>query len=211
MIEITDKSLLYFADPMCSWCWGFSPVIHKVRDNFADLEIQMFMGGLNPGATKALDEASMQEIRQHWQHVQKATGQVVNFEFFQRKGFIYDTEPASRAVVACFRQDNAKALDFLSYLQQSFYQFNRDITSAAELVQLANEFGLDDTEFSRLSQDPETSRITQLNFAYARHLKVGGFPTLIGQTSNAHTVITQGYQEYPQIVQNLNAWLGQSA
>ena len=23
---MADKRLLYFADPMCSWCYGFSPV-----------------------------------------------------------------------------------------------------------------------------------------------------------------------------------------
>ena len=21
---------IYFADPMCSWCWGFAPVIEKI-------------------------------------------------------------------------------------------------------------------------------------------------------------------------------------
>ncbi len=28
--------MLYFADPMCSWCWGFSPVIDRVESEFGD-------------------------------------------------------------------------------------------------------------------------------------------------------------------------------
>jgi putative protein-disulfide isomerase len=205
-----EKSLIYFADPMCSWCWGFSPIIQQVRDTFEDLPIQMFMGGLSPGNTQIMDEAAKQEIKQHWEHVQQASAQPFDFDFFQRTDFIYDTEPASRAVIACFRMDNSKALAFLKHLQQSFYQFNLDITSSEQLLELAQTFGLEKEEFKRLLDDPETSRITQLSFDYARHLKVTGFPTLIGQTPVAHTVLTRGYQPFTQIEENIRRWLNHS-
>lgn len=205
-----DKSLIYFADPMCSWCWGFSPVIQQVRDTYKDLPIQMFMGGLSPGNTQIMDDAAKSEIKAHWEHVQQASGQPFDFDFFQRTDFIYNTEPASRAVIACFRIDTSKALAFLKHLQQSFYQFNRDITSTEQLVKLAQTFGLDIEKFKRLLDDPETSRITQLSFDYAHHLKVSGFPTLIGQTPGAHTVLTRGYQPYPQIEENIRRWLNHS-
>ena len=26
------KTLYYVADPMCSWCWGFQPVLEKVKE-----------------------------------------------------------------------------------------------------------------------------------------------------------------------------------
>ena len=202
-----ETSLIYFADPMCSWCWGFAPVIQQVRDTFSDLPIQMFMGGLSPGNTQIMDDAAKQEIKQHWQHVNEASGQPFDYDFFQRTDFIYDTEPASRAVIACFRQDSSKALAFLKHLQQAFYQLNQDITSSSQLVELAKDFGLDDAQFKRLLDDPETSRITQLSFDYARHLQVSGFPTLIGQTPVAHNVLTRGYQPYPQIEENIKRWL----
>lgn len=210
MDKTDEKSLIYFADPMCSWCWGFAPVIQQVKDTFTDLPIQMFMGGLSPGNTRIMDEASKQEIRQHWQHVQQATGQPFDFEFFQRDDFIYDTEPASRAVIACFRLDSSKALSFLKTLQQAFYQFNQNITSSIQLVELAKEFGLNENDFKRMLNDPETSRITQLSFDYTRYLKISGFPALIGQTPVAHTVLTRGFQPYPQIEENINRWLDHS-
>jgi putative protein-disulfide isomerase len=202
-----EKSLIYFADPMCSWCWGFAPVIQQVRETFSDLPIQMLMGGLSPGNTQIMDDAAKQEIKKHWQHVNEASGQPFDYDFFQRTDFIYDTEPASRAVIACFRLDSSKALAFLKHLQQAFYKLNQDITSSSQLIELAKEFGLDKAEFKRLLDDPETSRITQLSFDYARHLQVSGFPTLIGQTPVAHTVLTRGYQPYPQIEENIKRWL----
>ena len=31
-----SKHFLYVADPMCSWCWGFSPVIDKIDETFGE-------------------------------------------------------------------------------------------------------------------------------------------------------------------------------
>ena len=28
--------MLYFADPMCSWCWGFNPVMARVREAYGE-------------------------------------------------------------------------------------------------------------------------------------------------------------------------------
>ena len=31
---MADLQLVYFADPMCSWCYGFSPVITTLAERF---------------------------------------------------------------------------------------------------------------------------------------------------------------------------------
>ena len=28
---------IYFADPMCSWCYGFSPVMRQLRGRYGDV------------------------------------------------------------------------------------------------------------------------------------------------------------------------------
>ena len=199
---------------MCSWCWGFAPVITAVHGRYRDrLPMQLFMGGLQPGTTTALSADSASEIRQHWQHVETASTQTFNFAFFERQGFVYDTEPASRAVIAVLRIDSSRGLDFLSHLQQAFYTANRDITATSELVRLAVEFGLEQEHFGRLFADDETRRITNLSFAYARHLGITGFPTLIAQDQacHAHEIITRGYQPLEIITHSIDHWLGKSA
>ncbi len=209
-----SKSLLYFADPMCSWCWGFAPVIRAVHSRYRDrLPMQLFMGGLQPGTTTPLSADSAAEIRQHWQHVETASAQTFNFTFFERREFVYDTEPASRAVIAVLRIDSSRGLDFLSHLQQAFYAANSDITATSELVRLAVEFGLEQQHFRRLLADDETRRITNLSFAYARHLGISGFPTLIAQDQacQVHEIITRGYQPLEAITHSIDRWLDQSA
>ncbi len=108
---MTNPHLIYFADPMCSWCWGFSPVIDAVRAEFgSSMPIRLVLGGLRPGTTEPLTSTSKREIREHWEHVHEASNQPFDFHFFEREGFIYDTEPASRAAVTARRRSMSDAL-----------------------------------------------------------------------------------------------------
>ena len=170
----------------------------------------MFMGGLNPGHRTVMSAQQKEEIREHWQHVQNLTGRDFNFDFFLRDQFVYDTEPASRAVIACFRMHDVQSLDFMTYLQQAFYAENQDISDPALLVSLAQEFGLERDTFATLLDDAETAEITRLCFQYTRHLKINGFPTLIGQANGRHTIITRGYQPFEKIEAGIQTWLEQS-
>ena len=47
--------LVYFADPMCSWCWGFAPVINAIRGRYGErLPVRLIVGGLRPGTTEPM-------------------------------------------------------------------------------------------------------------------------------------------------------------
>ena len=59
----------------------------------------MSYGGLRAGNTQAMREKDRDYIRGAWTNVGQASGQPFDFSFFEREEFIYDTEPACRAVV----------------------------------------------------------------------------------------------------------------
>ena len=61
-----SKTILYFVDPMCSWCWGFAPVMEKVRAQIGDkAEIQVFVGGLRPFTEQAMTDKDKSYVRNH--------------------------------------------------------------------------------------------------------------------------------------------------
>ena len=96
-----ERILWYFADPMCSWCWGFTPAIGAIKESYSDrLKIALMLGGLRPGTTEPVTPKFREETLHHWQDVHKMTGQPFAFEGAMPEGFVYDTEPASRAVIA---------------------------------------------------------------------------------------------------------------
>jgi putative protein-disulfide isomerase len=136
--------LVYFADPMCSWCYGFSPVIAALADRFEDrLPLDVVMGGLRAGNTEPMRGKDKEFIRSAWMRVGAATGQPFDMAFFDREGFVYDTEPACRAVVTARRLMPRMALPFMARIQQAFYAENRDMTAADEIAGVAEEAGFD--------------------------------------------------------------------
>jgi len=204
-----SRHLVYVADPMCSWCWGFSPVIDSVRDHFGgDLPVRLLLGGLRPGTTEAMDEATRSMIREHWGHVQERTGQPFDFTFFDRDGFVYDTEPPSRAIVTARRSSLDTAFGFMKRIQSAFYAENRDITARDALCDLAAESGMDRKAFAELFDSEDMKEETLKDFAAANRAGVNGFPALIaGSDSEGYEVITIGYRPWEQIKHLITSWL----
>ena len=48
--------LRYFGDTMCSWCWGFNPVLEQVEQGYPELKRITVMGGLR-GGSRLLDSS----------------------------------------------------------------------------------------------------------------------------------------------------------
>ena len=206
-----NQQLIYFADPMCSWCWGFSPAMESVMARFGDqLPVRLILGGLRPGTTDAMDDSMKSSIREHWEHVHEASGQPFDFAFFDRESFVYDTEPACRAVVAARKIDPAKAMPLLKRAHKAFYAENADVTDRAVLCALAEEVGLDRTEFEAVYDAEETVEETRKDFAIAYHSGVTGFPTLIvGSDKDGYAAVTRGFQPGDRIEAMIDGWLAE--
>ena len=76
--------LLYFANPMCSWCWGFSPVIQRLVESHGSRpRVTLAMGSLARGR-EPMRETDRAHVRGHWEQVRAASGQPFDFAFFER-------------------------------------------------------------------------------------------------------------------------------
>ena len=175
--------LVYIADPMCSWCWGFSPAIDAIQAGFGtELPIRLLLGGLRPGTDTEMDSSDRADVRAHWEHIREASGQTFDFGFFDRARFVYDTEPASRAVVVMRRRGMDLGLAALKRIQSAFH-----------------------TDF----QDESARRETHTDFAIARKAGVRGFPTLIAGTGKdgRYSLVTNGFQPATRIIPAQEYWL----
>lgn len=211
---IDRPHLVYFADPMCSWCWGFSPVIEAIRSEYGGrLPVRLIAGGLRPGTTKPMDEAAKAEIRNHWNHVHEASGQPFEFGFFDREGFVYDTEPASRAVILARRRSMDDALDMLAALHRAFYAGNEDVTDPVVLAGIAVRHGFDAEAFREGLADEGLRAETRQDFAISQKSGVTGFPTLIAGTGadGDYALVTQGFQPGERLVPAIGRWLDEVA
>lgn len=203
------RHLIYFADPMCSWCYGFGPVMDQVAARFGErLPIQLVMGGLRPGTDRPMTDDARSEVLRHWAHVHEATGQPFDERVLTER-FIYDTDPAARAVVLVRRLAPDRALEFLHRVQRAFYAEARDVTSHPVLAELAAEFGLPREGVQQALSDEALMRETWTDYALSQNAGVTGFPTLVGGPNEAgvYGVVTRGCAPADQILRVLDEWL----
>jgi putative protein-disulfide isomerase len=205
------KSLIYVVDPMCSWCWGFSPVFEEIVQLYHDqVMIQVLLGGLRPGNTERFDEQRRAYILSHWHAVHARTGQPFNFTFQMGSSFTYDTEPPSRAIAVVRRLTPEKEFAFLKFAQEAFYVKNKDVTKEDVLADLAGALGIDRAGFLKEFNDPAIKQFVREEFDQARQLGVGGFPTLLGRNEPELITFTHGYQSTEALVPLIDGWLGRS-
>ncbi|MEE1867131.1 DsbA family protein [Pseudomonas auratipiscis] len=204
--------LLYVMDPMCSWCWGFAPVaqalIAQARD--AGVETHLVPGGLRTGSS-ALDASTRGYILDHWQAVNTATGQPFTLEGAMPEGFVYDTEPACRALVAARGLDVERTWILLAAIQQAFYQGGEDVTLAPKLVELAEKAGYERGLFAERFASADVRSATASDITWVQDLGIAGFPTLLAERNGQLALLTNGYQPLESLSPLLGRWLQQAA
>lgn len=187
--------LWYFADPMCSWCWGFSSVIEQLRSTYSGrLNIALMLGGLRPGTTAPLSTGMRGEILHHWYEVQRLTGQSFSFDGALPAGFVYDTEPACRAVIALAELNREKIFPYFKSIQSAFYLGQRDVTREDILVELAVQQDVMQEPFLAHFQSEAIKQKTRQHFQATQQAGVTGFPSLVLQQGSEFEFIARGYR-----------------
>ncbi|MCX4028765.1 DsbA family protein [Endozoicomonas sp. SM1973] len=192
--------ITYLFDPMCSWCWGFSPVINKLSTSLEGRgQLNYRVGGLRAGQCQPLTPPLKQYILDHWQHVAQATGQPFNFAGALPEGFVYDTEPACRAVVAARQQFPDQLKILVEALQRSFYVDQLDITTPHGIKQAAIKAQLPVDRFMDAFFADEIKELTQQDFDLAYNLGIQGFPTLLYFDQQQWHILVNGYMGWDQL------------
>ncbi|WP_022961901.1 DsbA family protein [Halopseudomonas pelagia] len=201
------QRLLYVMDPLCSWCWGFAPVLDAIQAAHPDLAIHMVAGGLRPGQRDPLDTASREALAEHWEAVEIASGQPFLNPEDLPVGFVYNTEPPCRALVVGRELDVTRVWTLVKAIQHAFYARALDVTQTALLVDLAEQAGYGRRAFSE-SFDAEITRAAiAADFSWTRDLGIAGFPTLLAQRDGQLALLTNGYQSVSEVMPLLNRWL----
>ncbi|MDH5445670.1 MAG: DsbA family protein [Gammaproteobacteria bacterium] len=201
--------LWYFADPMCSWCWGFSPVFEKLHAQYSDrINIALMLGGLRPGTTESITSNLRDEILHHWHEVHSMSSQPFSFDNAMPEGFIYDTEPASRAVITMAELDASNIFPYFRSIQSAFYVDQLDVTKEENLAELARQYEIEPDTFLAFYNSDKARQRTQQHFQGTQQAGVRGFPSLVLQKESTYEFIARGYRTYDEIVPLIEGMLG---
>lgn len=197
--------LFYFVDPMCSWCYGFSPEFKKVIEKLPDdIQLHYVMGGLAPDSSEPMADEMKAYIQHHWHTVADKTGAAFNFDFWTKCEAKRSTYPSCRAVITAGlqREDNIPLM--LEAIQKAYYQQARNPTDNETLIEIAGELGLDQERFAEDLESPKVNDLMQTGFNFKHSLGIQGFPTLVLQKADKYYALTIGYTQAEVILERIN-------
>lgn len=202
----SNAKIIYVGDPMCSWCYGFAPEIASITDHFNTVEFELILGGLRPYGEETMADLS-DFLREHWEEIAEKTGQEFKYDLLKHDDFVYDTEPASRAVVAAQQQNSDITLAFYKAVQKAFYKENKSTHDINTYLAIAEKLDLDKEQFETDFYTDEVIQATRQNFITAQEMGVRGFPTLLLQVDEKTHLISNGYQEAEMIIKKIDKLL----
>lgn len=203
--------LLYFADTMCSWCYGFAPEMAEVLKAVGDrAEMILFSGGLRPFQKEPMPQDLREKLRGAYERIGSITGRTFAPAWFTRSDFVYDSEPASRAVVTMRHLAPGSEYGYMSAIQKVFYADGEDVTQAAVLAAHAPAFGVSEADFLAAFDSEEMRNATLGDFRVAQQFGIDGFPTLVLHRNgeggkDEFVLIAQGYSKAGPVIERLEA------
>lgn len=208
-------NLVYVADPMCSWCYGFGKQLSIVMTALPEIKLSIVVGGVRAGSTELLDDNGKKFRLSHWERVEAASGLPFNRgAFIARQGFVYDTEPVCRAVVTARRlAPKGPLLDVFRTLQHAFYVDGEDTTDSVSLARITAKAlsfsGFAITAATVLDEFNAQATIieTQADFAKAGAWGVASFPSLLIARNGALSTVSPGYIGADELLERLERHL----
>ena len=206
-------NLIYIADPMCSWCYGFGKTLDALLAEAGDaapLQLALLMGGLRPYTSEPLAPQRAAEIVGHWQHVHEASGlpfAQAPHTALHEPGFVYDTEPGSRATVTVRTLAPKQVWRYFKAVQQAFYAEGRNVTRPEVLAELAERQGVPRSEFAPAFATEAMREATRRDFAQSQALGIRGFPALLAEHAGQLHLVSHGYVGIDALRERLGAWL----
>lgn len=203
-----NESLLYYVhDPMCSWCWGFKPVLKQLTQQLpAEVRLEYVLGGLAADTDQPMPAEMQQQIAATWKHIQQVIpGTEFNFDFWTRCQPRRSTYIACRAVIAAEQMQAGKGLAMLDAIQAAYYLQAKNPSDATTLVTLAEELALDVSRFDQLLNDEQTQQTLKQQINFARSIGADSFPSLYLQHQGEYQAIVLDYNHADIILEHINS------
>ncbi|MFD2785271.1 DsbA family protein [Hymenobacter rubripertinctus] len=206
--------LLYISDPLCAWCYGMSPVIEQVQQQFGGrLDVSVLCGGMFTGEQVGSIGPDWPLMSGALQQVAQVTGAEFGAAFRalgQEGSYVQDSAPPCRAIHAFRQLRQEQAARFAHQVQRAYFHEGANLNEPATYDALVAAFGIEPAEFRQRLSSPEVIRGTELEFAAVGKIGVQGFPTSILRVGSQGFVLARGFQPYEAFVAGLEEALHQA-
>lgn len=211
--EQETPELIYVYDALCGWCYGFSPVITRLQEEFGGkADFLVLSGGMVRGENAGPIGQIAGYIRQAYKTVEDTTG--VKFgqkfldEVLEKGDAIFTSEPPARALAVFRLEQPDRAIAYAAGLQKAIYFDGRLIDDKSLYSDIASQLGADGEELVKRMYTDEITQMVENEFKMVAGMGVNGYPTLVFRNGEKMKILTRGYQPYEQVSALIRQHLG---
>jgi putative protein-disulfide isomerase len=199
--------LLYFFDPLCGWCYGFSPIIRDIAANEDTISVEIVCGGMITGEREGpIGKEFADYILGAIPRVQAMTGVTFGDAYKERirDGSYYNSslKPSIAMMVAKELMPD-KAVFFAADMQKAFYAEGKDVNSDAFYTDMAKGYGLDPQGFLSKMNDPAYKAKAEAEFERTSQFGVSGFPCVVTEWNGQYYMVSSGFATKADLMETL--------
>lgn len=206
-------TVLYVFDPLCGWCYGFSPVMVKLYENYKDnIEFDVISGGMVVGDRIGPLGEKAAYIREAYKVVEQKMGVKFGDEYVNKvlaEGTAIQTSiPASKLLVAFKSLDESQGVLFSHEIQNALYVNGVHPDNIEGLLEKCDTFGVSKDDILTIATSEQVEEAMNHDFELSSRLGVTGFPTVFVIKDNAINVIARGADSYENVSARLDEIIG---
>lgn len=199
------KPVLYYCyDAYCGWCYGFSPVIKRIWEEYRDrLDFQVLSGGMIRPDTPRHIGVTAPYIQSAYKQVESMTGVTFGQDFLwhifnpDKSDWYPDSLKPAIALAILRHYHPLLQVPFACDLQYALNYEGRDLCDDEAYRHLLGKYELPEEEFYRKLHDDEYKDFAIYDFSLVKQLHVTGFPSVFLQTSDSRFYqLSRGYLPY---------------
>lgn len=191
---------IYVCDPLCGWCYGFSPVIKQIKKKYKDqATFSIYSGGLATGDNVMPIGEIYKDMEGAFEGLELTTGVEFGEPFFNMiddGSYRYNSEPPAIALCIVKEMKPEIAYDFLSRLQTALFVEGKNLNDTVTYSELSEEFGLDRKDFIQKFQDTVYLNKARAEFDLVAENGISGFPFLFLKKDGEVHIIADGYVDF---------------
>jgi len=206
--------IIYVFDPLCGWCYGFSPVMKQAYDTFKEkADFKVITGGMIIGDQIGPIGNIAQFLKGATARVTERTGARFSSLFLdtiltEGTQLLTSMEP-SIAVQICKQEKPERLFEFMSELHKDIYIMGLQTAIPSDYGRLAMNMGFDKNTFIKNMQDEEYKELALADFAEASRLNIQSYPAVLLRNKGVYKELTRGYRNWEELENILNEELKQ--
>lgn len=209
--------LIYCYDAYCGWCYGFSPVIKQLAEEYkARFQTEVLSGGMVLPETPVHISATAGYIKDAYKTVEEYTGIQFGADYLwhinnpEQSDWFPSSELPAIALCVFKELHPERQAEFAGDLQYALHYEGRDLTDQEAYRHLLEKYSIDPDYFYTKLSSGEYKEKAYYEFQLCKQLQVSGFPQVLLQESDSKFhLLAKGYTDYETLKRRVELVLEQ--